>query len=142
MFSISVGSEPVPFVIILVTIATDELTLVTSVFVADDAEVICAVLVNLILSVVLLITVGSEPVPVDMMSIINAIDELILVTSALPADDADVVVVKLVNLILPEVFSTNVGIDPVPCVTILVTIANDELIISDSVVVADDAEVI
>ena len=135
-----VGNEPVPLSIISVIIKIDELIFVTSVLPADDADVICAVFVNLILSDVLRTTVGNEPVPVAIIFVINAIDELILVISGAPADDADVTCDAVVNLMFSAVLSTSAGSEPVPLIITLTTDATDELtfVTSTELAVADE----
>lgn len=135
------GSDPVPNLIILVIVEIDELITVASALPADDAEVTCGVFVNLILSDVLDTMVGSEPVPVEIIFVTVAKDELILVTSGVPAPDADVYCDAVVNLIFSAVFKTRAGSEPVPFVITSITNATEELILVTSVALAVADEV-
>lgn len=142
VYGMTAGSDPVPLRTIFATNAIDEDNATTSApFAVYDEVVACDAVVNLILSDTFVIIVGSDPVPLSIISVIVKIDELILVTSALPAEDADVTCAVLVNLILSDVFSTIVGNDPVPLAIMFVTIAIEELIFVISGALAAEADV-
>ena len=123
VFLISVGKEPVPFSIILVTISNPLSTLLISI--GNDAidDVICEPLVTNTPLLELFVIVGIEPVPFEIILITLAKDEDTNNLSDAITLWLDVNCVSDVFLIPFSVFDTIVGAIALPLAIILATLS-------------------